>query len=203
MPNFSKYRLLLGALVIALLIGLPAILLATNKTTDNRSNAYAATTLAFSPSSSTSNPLKAVVGTPLPLDIIITPQTNIVSTVTLDISYDPIYFTADESSFVLDSTSKMGVQDGPIASPGKIKVTLGIGSDGANAIRSATKIGTLRLTPIAKTSKRAQTNVQFGAQTIILSINSTDGSQENVFQSGIPAIVVVSAPTQPKSHKPH
>lgn len=199
--KFSKHTLFLTVIVLLLLIGLPSILFAVNNSTDSRSRAVASTTLRFSPPSSSLSPLKAIVGTSIPLDVYITPNSNLVSFVRLEINYNSTYFDSATTVFVVDSLSKLNLREGPTYTPGKISVSFDIGSVMENALTQDTKIGTVVLKPLNKTSRKSPvTSVSFGQSTTILSTASTDSSQENVLSSTSPAFITVSNP--PKGGKP-
>lgn len=193
MKFWRKHTGLLAIIIVVLLLGLPTFLFAVSKPTNLSSNANAATTLSFSPTSSTSSPIKATVGTGTTLDLYLTPNTNAVSFINLELLYDPAFFTANQSSFVLDTQSNLLVREGPVLSQGRIAVSLGIGSNYDLAIKQKTKIATITLNPIAKTSKRGTTSLRFGSNTYVLSIGSSDSPQENVISSTQPAIFTISS----------
>jgi len=195
MKNLFKNRSLSFIIIIVLIVGLLAVVLSISRSTDDRSRAQAASTLRFSPSSTPSNPLKAVIGTSLPIAVYVSPNSNIISYIQLEITYDPSNFDPATAVFVLDGMSPLSLREGPLYEPGKVTVSLDIGNNVDNALKSDTKIGTLSLKPIAKTTRKRTSVVQFGATTSILSLGSVDGSQENVLSGSTPAYVsIASAP---------
>lgn len=196
MRTILKNRSTALIIIIILIVGLLAVVLSATRSTDLRSRAVAATTLNFSPASTPSTPLKAVIGTTLPLGVYITPNSNLVSYVLLEITYDPTYFDSTSAVFVLDAMSTLNLREGPIYESGKVTISFDIGNDVSKAVNSQTKIGTLSLKPIAKTPRKSTTLVRYGASTTILSLGSADSTQENVLAGTTPAYVVVSAPTK-------
>ena len=195
MKKLIKNRSLSLIIIIVLIVGLLAVVLSISRSTDDRSRAQAASTLRFSPSSTPSNPLKAVIGTSLPLAVYVSPNSNIISYVQLELTYDPGYFDPTTAVFVLDGMSPLVLREGPLYEPGKLIVSLDIGNNVENALKSDTKIGTLSLKPINKTTRKGTSVVQFGTTTSILSLGSADGSQENVLAGSTPSYVnITTAP---------
>src|SRR4029078_276402 len=86
--RFKHKNLGIAATVIALAL-LPIILISTQQKQEDRSHAQAATTLSFSPVTTSSTPLLKKVGDNFPLNVVISPGTNLVSFLKLEVLYDP------------------------------------------------------------------------------------------------------------------
>src|SRR5882724_6546552 len=200
-------KILLAGFFVVLLVGLPITAFLLQKPQELRSRATAATVLSFSPVSSPSNPIAKKVGDTIPLDIMINPGTNAISTLKLQLHFDPGKFQGvGTSPFVPSSTSFPTIVEGPVynSNSGDFVVTISVGSDPTKAIRTTTKVGTLTLTAANPTDATASI-VSFGSSTQALSVASTDQASENVLATATPAYITISAiptPTLIPTHTP-
>lgn len=193
--TLNKYSLHITLLLFFLLIGVPILVFANSKSTENRTQALATTTVQFSPSSSSSSPITATIGTSTSLDVYVIPNENQVSYISLEVLYDTNYFDTNSVTFVTNSETTLQLREGPIYTTGKIQVAYDIGNNAENVLRTQTKVGTLIIKPIAETSKRSMSKIQFGTQTTALSLTSNDSAQENVISNTLPAYFRINAPS--------
>src|SRR3989344_8649284 len=193
--NFSSQtkKILIFASLILVIIGIPLTVSLLQQQQNTRSKALASTTLSFSPSSSSGNPIIETVGGTTSLSVIINPGSNDVSFVQLDILFDPTKFQAGSSPFVRNTTAFPQLLSGPTVTSGKISVQLSIGSDPTKVIQTTTSAGTVNLAAIAPTS--GSTQVSFGSSTTVLSLAPADGPSENVLSSTTPAYVSIAGST--------
>src|SRR4051812_26927935 len=99
-------NLLLAGLLVVAIIGLPLTVALFQHQQDLRSRASASTILSFSPTSSSSSPLQKNVGATVPLDIMVNPGNNAISTIKLQLHYDTNKFqTVSSTPFVVNATS--------------------------------------------------------------------------------------------------
>ncbi len=191
--NLNGKKLLLLGFVLILLVAIPLTLFLLQKQQETRSRAQKSTNLSFSPSSSQSSPLQKAVGDTFSLDVMVNPGQNIVSFVKLEVQYDADKIATDSSNaFQPNSAAFPTILEGPIYSPGKIQVTLSVGSDPTKAIQSITKAATFNFKAIGPTAAGTPTLITYGAQTQVLSIGSTDQASEDVLSSATPATVVIT-----------
>ena len=106
-------------------------------------------------------------------------------------TYDPMYFDPTTAAFVIDNQSPLSIREGPIYGAGTISVSLDIGNNTDNALRTQTKIGSIVLKPIAKTPRKTNTSISFGKLTKVVSLSSADSAQENVLSNAIPAYISI------------
>lgn len=137
--------------------------------------------------------MQKTVGNPVSFDVMVSPGTNKVSYVKLEMDYDPTKLSLTSSPFVVNTNSFPVTQEGPILQSGKIFISLTVGSDPSKAISQTTKVGTINFTATAQTPASAPTSVTFGPATTILSVAATDESSENVLSSSTPGYIQISA----------
>ncbi len=185
----GKHYFLFG--ILAILIG--GIFLATLKvreSTDNRGRTAAGTTLSFTYVS------PQTVGSDFPVRISVNPgATNAISLVKLEILYDQTKLNPSGSTpFAPNISAFSTIIEGPIYSPGKIQVTISIGSDKSKAIRQPTQVGSITFHSLAPANA---TPVSLTSKTLLLSVGSADEATENTL-STLPSpalITIVAAPT--------
>ena len=196
--NLTGKKLFLIGFIIILLVGIPITIYFLQKQQETRSRAAKSTTLKFSPDSTTTAPIQAKIGEAIPLDIMVDPGTNLVSYVKLQISYDSDKLaTASADAFAPNTVAFPTVLEGPIYSPGKIEISMSVGSDPTKAIQTLTKAGTVNLTALANTADGQPTLVTYGITTQVLSIGSTDQASENVLSTTVPATIIIGAGAGP------
>lgn len=194
-----KKRLALFGLITILTIGIPLTLYIFNKQQEIRSRAEKSTVLYFSPTSSTNNPLQTKIGETIPLDIMVNPGTNAVSLIKLELLYDQTKFKlAGSVPFQPNLNSFSQMIETPIFTPGKMTVTLSIGTDLSKIIQQTTRVGTIRLEALtATTPTNTPTSITYGSNTQVLSIEPNAGSYENVLSSTLPALISILPETAP------
>lgn len=195
MANFAKNKILLFGIIAVMLVGIPLTTFVVRQQQENRSQAEKATKLSFLPESTVTNPIKKGVGETLSLDVNVTPGTNIVSFLKLEITYDESKLaTAEADAFMVNDTAFPVTLEGPTYAPGKIAATLSVGSDPTKAIQDVTKAATINFKTLAETGG-TPINVTYGNSTEILSIGSNDQASENVLLSVEPAVIIIEAST--------
>lgn len=186
----NKIKYIIAGFFVIALVGIPVLVSITQKRQELRSRATASTTLYFTPTASASSPLQAKVGDSLVFDIMLDPGTNLPSVVKLEIQFDPAKLQASPTSFLANLEAFPTTLEGPRLENGSLSVSLSTGSDTTRAIQSITKVGTLTLTALSPTGD-IPTAITYGANTLALSIASTDRANENILSTAIPAYVQI------------
>ncbi len=194
-----KKHLVVISLLIIFAIGVPFTLFIFNQQQELRSRAEKSTTVYFSPSSSVDNPIQTQVGNTLPLDIMINPGTNLVSLMKLEILYDPAKLEiTNATAFQANMITISKIVEGPLITPGKMAVTLSIGTDLNKVINKITRVATLKLKALNSTAEtKSTTSVTYGINTQILAIGANASASENVLSSTQPAIISIYSITKP------
>ncbi len=194
--NVSRKRILLFGFIAVMLVGIPLTLYGLSSQQETRQQAEKATSLSFLPESSDTTPIKKGLNEEFPLEIQVDPGTNLVSFVKLELQYDETKLATSEAAdaFKVNEAAFPVTLEGPVFSPGKIQVTLSVGSDPTNAVQQITKAVTIKFKAIANTDG-VPTNVTYGNSTEILSIGSNDQASENVLLNVNPAVITVGDPT--------
>jgi hypothetical protein len=131
------------------------------------------------------------------MDININPGTNLVSFVSLDITYDPSKFEpVGSNALVINNSALPIVLQGPVYASGRIRINLSTGNDPTAAIKTPTKVGTLTMKAIGGTGG-APASIAFGDSTQVLSIagpgsGSNDSAGENVLSTSTPAQITIA-----------
>lgn len=188
MPFLQNRRILL-AIIIILALSLIVVLYAVRQRQDQRSKASQATTLYFTPITTT--PLQKNVNDTFSLDLMVNPGVNLVSFVKVLITYDASKFDIVPNGLVANTTAFPVTAEGPTFSPGLVAASYTIGTDPAKAINVPTKVATLTLKAKASTNGSA-TSIGFDPQTQILSVAPTDQANENVLSSTTPALIIIN-----------
>lgn len=181
--------------VLLLLIGLPIIVLVSQRQQDERSKAGASTTIYLTPNTSSTTPIQKTVGETVSFDIMVNPGSNLPSLLKLDIRYDPTKLQTSTANFVANTAAFPQTLEGPLVNNGNMLVSLSIGSDSTKAIQTTTKVGTITFTTLAPTSTSAM--VSFGNKSQVLSLAQTDQSTENVLSTTVPGYVTIAEPAPP------
>lgn len=189
--NITGKKILLFGFVVMLLVGIPLTLYGLRSFQESRSRATPATVLSFLPDSSPTNPIKAAINDTVPLDVNVDPGTNAVSFVKLEIQYDETKLaTAEADGLKVNEAAFPVTLEGPVFVPGKISITLSVGSDPTKAVQAATKALTLKFKALANTGA-TPTTVTYGNNTEILSVGGNDQAQENVLLNVNPASILI------------
>ena len=198
---FTRRQFILLSFIIFLVIVVVLLLNTVQHPQETRSRAVQSTTISFLPISTPSTPLIKNIGDEVPLNIQISPGQNVVSLVSMEIDYDPTVLSLDTSnsftpvSYTVDGQPiTMSIIDGPLTpSPGKLQVTLSMGSTYANAITQPTTVATVNFHVVGPSSGTSP--VTFNSSTSkVYSIASTDQASENVLSTTQPAYVLVNTP---------
>lgn len=206
---FSLKKILLIGVVAILLITIPVTMYVLQQQQEIRSQAQAATSLSFTPPSTTANPLQVKLDDSVSLDVMVNPNGNTISFVRLEIQYDPTKLTPPEDTATLFVQNKTAfpITNQPVVSDaenGKIIVSVSVEPQATNKLTTLTKVGTLQFKAIEKTE--TPTQVVYGIQTQVLSEGSGDQASEDVLMpSGkTPAIIAIvdGEPTPSESPSP-
>lgn len=207
MSVFSSYKkiFLLGFITVVL-VTVPIFVFMAQQTQQTKSKASASTTLTFEPVSSTASPISTKVGDILTLNVMLDPgegtaTPNEISFAKLTIIYDSTKFTTESRCLTENKIQNalFTVLEGPLCEPGKASISLSIGADPANAVKTKTKIATLQLKASATTEGNNPSRVAFditGNATQILSIAAGDKTNENVtnlLSTSTPALITINA----------
>lgn len=190
--HFNARKFFLIGFILLLLVGIPVSVYFVQQEQEIRSRAAPATTLSFQPDSSSGSPITKGVGEEVPLDIMIDPDSNLVSFVKLEIQYDPDKFTAANNAFQVNSAVFPTVLGGPVYTPGKIVVSMSVGTDPTKAVQTKVRAGTLKLNAIATTGEDTPSFVAYGVNTLVTSLGPNDQASENVLDQRIPAAIVIT-----------
>lgn len=190
--NISKKKVLLFGFIAVMLVGIPLALYGLSTQQVTQQQAEKATSLSFTPESSDGEPIKKALNEEFTLDVQVDPGTNLVSFLKLEIEYDDTKLATSEAddAFKVNEAAFPVTLEGPVFTPGKIQVTLSVGSDPTKAIQQITEAVTFKLKGIANTDE-IPTNVTFGNTTEVLSIGSNDQASENVLLNVEPAIILL------------
>lgn len=189
--NLSRNKKLFTlGVIIALIVALPLTIIVTRQQQNTRSKAAASTSLSFTPASSPTAPLTESPNSTIPLTIAITPGANQVSLVSLEITYDPTKLEpTGPTPFVAKTSVFPQTIEGPVYSPGKIRVSLSVGSDPRSAVTTPSEVGTITFKALSNTSQ--PTSVSFGSQTQVYSVAGADQGSENVLATSNPAYISI------------
>lgn len=190
--NMTRKKILLFGFVAVLLVGIPLTIYSIKTQQESRTRAEKSTTLSFLPPSTTSAPIIQATGSDFLLDVQVDPGTNLVSFLKMEIDYDDTKIATSEAvdAFKVNNVAFPITLEGPSFSPGKIFITLSVGSDPTNAVQTPTKALSIQFKALAKTID-APTNITFGNMTEVLSIGGNDQASENVLQTINPAIISI------------
>lgn len=201
-----KNKLLIIGLLAITIAGLPLMVFFFQQQQELRSRAGAATVLSFSPSSAPSTPIQKQIGETVAVNLMVDPGTNVVSTIKMQLKYNPAIFSATPNAFAVNTTVFPQILEGPIldTTNGTISITVSVGADPTKAISQPTTVGTLTLTANTATSGSLAT-ISFGTITQVLSVGSQDVASENVLATANPAYISVAGlptPTPTKTPTP-
>ncbi len=194
--NISRKKILLFGFIAVMLVGIPLTLYGLKSQQITEQQAEKATSLSFLPESTDSTPISKALNEEFTLDVQVDPGTNLVSFLKLDIEYDETKLATSGASdaFVVNEAAFPVTLEGPAFSPGRIQVTLSVGSDPTNAVQQVTDAVTIKFKAIANTNG-VPTNVTYGNSTEVLSIGSSDQASENVLLNVNPAVITIGEST--------
>lgn len=190
MNNNNKIKYIAAGIFVTALVGLPILISQTQNRQELKTRASASATLYFTPTASSSSPLKAKVGDSVALDVWLNPGTNLPSIVKLDIVFDPLKLHVSPTGFLANLTAFPTVLEGPVLNNGNLKISLSIGSDYTKAIQTITKVGTITLTALSPTGN-TPTAISFGNNTLALSIAKNDNANQNILAMASPAYIEI------------
>ena len=190
--NF-KGKLILGVVAI-LMLSIPVTMYVLQRQQESRSRASASTTLSLSPAS----PVSGAVGDTISFDVQLTPGTNSVTFVRLQIFYDPTILQLSTTNPFDRNTDVFPVKvEGPVITAGSLVESISIGNDPTKIITAPTIIGKLNFKAIHTTS--APSTISFGSGSLALSSGASDSATQNVISTTSPASVIITAPATPLS----
>jgi hypothetical protein len=190
--NLIRHRYFGVSATVAMLLLLPIIVISTQSPQRLSGIAEGATTIIFSPTSIESAPLERKYGQEFFLNALIDPGTNIISTVRLDINYDPKILKLSITNPVeINNSIFPNILERPSYSAGNVQMTLSVGKDLSKSISSRTKAVTLNFVPISKTLD-ASTIVSFGVNTSATNVEVNDLDKGNVVSTTAPAYIKIN-----------
>lgn len=195
MNLFTKKNVFLG-LVAILALSVPITVGILQQQQETRSRASAATTLAFTPATTSSSPLQKKVGDTISLDLMVSPGTNFVSYVKFQLNYDPTKLQPISPDPFTLNTNAFQSKEGPIINAGSMITSVSIGSDPTKAIQKLTKVGTVQFRTIGATGN-TPTMITFASTTQALSVGAGDQGPENVISSTTPAAILIADSATP------
>lgn len=196
--HFGAKQFFLVSFILLLLVGIPVSVYFLQQQQTITQQAAPSTNFSFEPVSSSSNPLSKTVGESIPLDVIVNPGSNAVSSVTIEIQYDPEKLEAGADAFKQNEAIFPTVLADPVYTSGKITVVVGVSSPD-RAIQTKTKVATVTFTAKAKTSEGVPTQVTYTANNIATSNASNDQALENVLSGTLPAYIMINDTETPTS----
>ncbi len=196
MNTVNKKKVILGAIVLALLISIPLTVSQLSKQQTANGKAAAGASLTFTPASSTSSPIQSSVGSAINLDISVDPGPSMVTFVRYQVTYDPTKIALVAPSPVsLNSTVFTNVE-GPVINSGTLAQSVSIGSDPTKVVTQRTKIGTLHFKAVGSTNG-STTTITYGTISQALSSSANDQANQNVLSTTTPAVIAISGTGSP------
>lgn len=197
-----KKLLLFGTLVL-LLVAIPLTVYVSQQQQQTQSNAQKSTRLCFSATAGSTacatGPISKKAGEAFDLDVILDPGTNQVSTVRLNITYDPTRI-ATTGAAITPNAQAVSPLINPTYANGSLIARYGIvlssvGVDVSKTISATTKIATVHFKAL-DTAPAGNAVINFGT-TLVLSSNPQDGQDEDVLSSADQLTITVSGASAP------
>ena len=198
----DKRTRIVGFLLLLMIVtAIPLTILLTRQEQDTRQRADVSTTLTFSPTSTSTAPIKQLPNSTVGLDVMINPGNNLVSVITYEVTFDPTKVTVSTASDVtVNQTAFPQSLEGPIVSSGKIAGTVSIGSDYSKAITQSTKVATIHFKTLGTTGT-TPTKIQYTTRAQVLSVGAKEQATENVLSSTTPAFILIQNSATPTPTK--
>lgn len=195
--HFNPKKFFLVVFFLLLLGGIPAAVYMLQQQQITQQQAEKSTNFSFNPASTESSPITVNLGDNVPLDVMVDPGSNIVSSVTIEVTYDPAKLEAANGSLVVNSTVFPTILTAPIYTSGKIVAVLGVGSPN-QAIQTKSKAATVTFKTLAGT-QGTPTKVTYTDANIATSRGPNDQALENVFLLGQPAYIAINSTEEPSA----
>lgn len=189
----NRKKLLLVGLLALAVVGLPTTVFIFQQQQETRSRAAKTVILSYTPTFTRDHPMQIPAGTTFSLDVFVDPGESSVSFIKTEMLYDSSKFEL-AGGFIPNQEVFSQILESPTNTPGKIVMTLSIGSDTTRALRAKTKVGTLTLKALVTAPANTQTDVTFGPSSQALSVNSNDSFNENVIASTQPITIAINQP---------
>ena len=194
----KKTKIIIGIFVLLFLsIGTAISIYVLQQQQDARSRAAASTTFSLIPRPGPGNAITTAVGSEIPIDVVVTPGTNNVVTMKIDIQYDPTLlepadnFFALSTNFLLDHSPETLI---PLTvNNGAASIYVSTGFNYTKSVNVPTTIGTFTFKAIGATPENTPTLVSFTDNALATSINSNDQFAEDVLQNGYPAEITIGS----------
>jgi hypothetical protein len=186
MTTLSKKIIFLA--FAAILLTIPLTVSLVQRQQEIRTQATASTTLAILPQPPASSPLQEKVGDTFTLDLMLNPDTNLVTMLTLQINYDPtkLELVNSPTPLTINADAFPQTLEGPVINPGMLSAIYSVGDDPSKAIQQSTKVGTITFRAIAPTGDEP-TTVSLGSTTQVKAL----GSNDNVLSTSTPTTIVI------------
>lgn len=205
-----KKLLLFGTLVL-LLVAIPLTVYVSQQQQQTQSNAQKSTRLCFSATAGSTacatGPIAKKAGEAFDLDVILDPGTNQVSTVRLNITYDPTRIATTGAAITPNAQAVSPLINPTYANGSLIArygiVLLSVGEeklvDASKTLSATTKIATVHFKAL-DTAPAGNAVINFGT-TLVLSSNPQDGQDEDVLSSADQLTITVSGASAPATAK--
>lgn len=188
--NLSRRIKILFSVVLILFISIPITLALLQTRQDPRSGAAAGTTISLIPSPGPSRSIQKALDDAVPIDVIVTPGSNLVTILRLQAKYDPTKLEADaDDPFTLADDFQMTLD--PIIKNGTISLIVTVGSDPNRAIQRVTTAGTFNFKAIGETGDTPTVVELLRPQTQAYSAGSNDTARENILSGTTPAEITI------------
>jgi hypothetical protein len=191
--HFSAKKFFLIGFFVVLLLGIPLSVYFLQQQQTIQQEAAKSTNFSFNPTSSPGSPITKKIGDDVVLEAMVDPGTNAVTSVTIEIEYDPDKLEAGPDAFEVNDAIFPTILAGPTYEPGKITATLSVGTNTTNIIQTKVKAATITFKALANTDTDTPTQVTFNiANSNATSQGTGDQFSENVLLPGAqPAVIVI------------
>ncbi|HSX08833.1 MAG TPA: cohesin domain-containing protein [Candidatus Saccharimonadales bacterium] len=191
MNTVQKKQAILFAVALALLISIPLTVSQLSQQQNENGHAAKGASLAFTPASSASSPIKAKVGDSIDIDINVDPGNSLVTFIRYQIQYDKSKVQLVNANPATLNSNVFTNVEGPVINTATLSQSVSIGSDPTKAISKVTKVATLHFKAIGSTNG-GTTNITYGTLSQALSSGANDQANQNVLSTTTPAVITIS-----------
>lgn len=185
-------KLILLGFGLTLLIGLPLAIFVLQNQTQPTTGAAPVTKFSFS------GPKQVDAGANLDENLVVDPGgSNQVSFIKFTFTYDPNFIdkqatpvTIDTNTYTILQPPSVDCSSGTLCT---VTATLSVGNNQNAIIKSATTVAVIHLVAKANTDANGTQLAFVAGQNQALSVGSSDQAAENVFETGVPATIVIGS----------
>lgn len=195
MKQLTGKKLILLGVIFALLAIIPAMVYFVGQQQDTRSRAAPATNIYFSlpGEATTAATLQTTVNQTFSADVVVSPGSNVISLIRLEIDYDPTKVELTGSKITASNGAEVPGMQTPVYEAGKLFVTFAA-TDLSRFLQGTPKtIATVSFKALAPTTS---TPISFGEQTQVLTGDTTKEAEEtgvNLLSGSTPLQVSIGA----------